>query len=478
MIRKSLKAIIASICVITMFSSGMICNADEVNNVMAIANKKSLPSVTTTTPVTTSVTTSMTTSETVATTPIETTIPEVTTSVETTTSTSLETTSQVTTQDTTIQESLITPAVMELPVSNLQPITMFVSDDLLLKLPYEERIVFLQSKIEDYLYSNSVSPDEALEKVQTYLKSICINAELNSKEVLFLLKHAKDITDIQNESIKQKENFYNTLNDIISSANYKNYKGVESYCKNYIKSAFNSGYLSSKETISLTQSIHDTIVKSFDSWDLDLLNFEDYEFISKQSLVTKWNSSYPDMKGWIFIENNPIDYPLMQPFNEDNEYYLQHNWDGSESSRGTIELDYRCSLTEKSDKEDVTQNVLIYGHNLSDNTMFSSLTNYKNKSYWQEHQYIEISTENHQRLYQIYAVCSIYGRTDGTKFRYWGDKYLTMNEETFNEHLKLTKENMYYDTGIVPTFGQDILTLQTCDTVDGWRVVLFAKRVK
>ena len=146
----------------------------------------------------------------------------------------------------------------------------------------------------------------------------------------------------------------------------------------------------------------------------------------------------------------------MQPFNEDNEYYLQHNWDGSESSRGTIELDYRCSLTEKSDKEDVTQNVLIYGHNLSDNTMFSSLTNYKNKSYWQEHQYIEISTENHQRLYQIYAVCSIYGRTDGTKFRYWGDKYLTMNEETFNEHLKLTKENMYYDTGIVPTFGQDI----------------------
>ena len=150
-----------------MFSSGMICNADEVNNVMAVANKKGLPSVTTST--TTSVTTSMTTSETVATTPIETTIPEVTTSVETTTSTSLETTSQVTTQDTTIQESLITPAVMELPASNLQPITMFVSDDLLLKLPYEERIVFLQSKIEDYMYSNSVSPDEALEKVQIHM---------------------------------------------------------------------------------------------------------------------------------------------------------------------------------------------------------------------------------------------------------------------------------------------------------------------
>lgn len=479
MIRKSLKAMITSICVMAMFSSGIICNADELNSAIAVANKKSLPSVTTST--TTSVTTSVTTSETMTTTYTETTIPEVTTPVETTTCTSLETTSQVTTQnttDTSIQESLITPTVMELPTSNLQPITMLVSDDLLLKLPYNERIVFLQSKIEDYLYNNSANPNETLEKVQTYLKSICINAELNSKEVLFLIKHAKDITDIQNESIQQKENFYNTLNDIISSANYKNYKSIESYCKNYIKSTFNSGCLSSKETINLMQSIHDAIIDSFDSWDWDLLNFEDYEFISKQSVVTKLNTSYPDMKGWIFIENNPIDYPLMQPFNEDNEYYLQHNWDGSESSRGTIELDYRCSLTEKSDKEDVTQNVLIYGHNLSDNTMFSSLTNYKNKSYWQEHQYIEISTENNQRLYQIYAVCSIYGRTDGTKFRYWGDKYLSMNEETFNEHLKLTKENMYYDTGIVPTFGQDILTLQTCDTVDGWRVVLFAKRVK
>lgn len=177
---------ITSICVMAMFSSGIICNADELNSAIAVANKKSLPSVTTST--TTSVTTSVTTSETMTTTYTETTIPEVTTPVETTTCTSLETTSQVTTQnttDTSIQESLITPTVMELPTSNLQPITMLVSDDLLLKLPYNERIVFLQSKIEDYLYNNSANPNETLEKVQTYLKSICINAELNSKEVLF-----------------------------------------------------------------------------------------------------------------------------------------------------------------------------------------------------------------------------------------------------------------------------------------------------
>jgi hypothetical protein len=53
-----------------------------------------------------------------------------------------------------------------------------------------------------------------------------------------------------------------------------------------------------------------------------------------------------------------------------------------------------------------------------------------------------------------------------------------MNEEVFNEHIALTKQTMLYDTQCFPQFGDDIITLQTCDGNDGWRIVLFAKRVK
>jgi sortase B len=168
----------------------------------------------------------------------------------------------------------------------------------------------------------------------------------------------------------------------------------------------------------------------------------------------------------------------MQPPVEDNEYYLQHSWDGSVSSHGTIELDYRCSLIDDDDSPEETKNVLIYGHNLSNGKMFSNLEYYKSKSYWESNPLIEISTEDGQRLYEIYAVCSIYGLIDGTQFKYWDDKYINMDEDTFNEHLNLTKQTMIYDTGIEPEFGQDILTLQTCDGSNGWRIVIFAKRVK
>ncbi|MCC8069854.1 MAG: class B sortase [Ruminococcus sp.] len=474
MIKQSLKAIVTAICVVTMLSSGLVCNADETSNVMAMANKKisyaAASATVTTTPMntTTTITTTNIDDTTTDTTSEVTTTVEVTTSIDTTTST-----------ETTTQDTVISQAITDLPTTTLNPSTMIVSDDILFKLPYETRLLSIQAKVDDYLYNNDAeTPDEALSIVKEYLKSICIDAEIKSNDILYLFRYATNITDTQNKNIELNKNFYTNLENTIKSATYKNYSSIETYCKNYIKNAFKGGYLSSKEVISLLNSLHSTIMDSLSDWDIDLIEHSNYEFVSNQSLVNKWNVSYSDLKGWIYIDNKYIDYPLMQPTVEDNNYYLQHNWNGSESSRGAIELDYRCSLSGKLDSQDVTENVIIYGHNLSDNTMFSSLANYKNKSYWQEHQYIEISTDDHQRLYQIYAVCSIYGRANGTKFNYWNEKYLSMDEDTFNEHLKLTQENTYYDTGITPSFGQDILTLQTCDTTDGWRIVIFAKRVK
>jgi hypothetical protein len=49
-----------------------------------------------------------------------------------------------------------------------------------------------------------------------------------------------------------------------------------------------------------------------------------------------------DVVGWIVIADTPINYPVLQ--GDDNEYYLHHSIDGSESKTGSIFLDYRCSI--------------------------------------------------------------------------------------------------------------------------------------
>lgn len=76
---------------------------------------------------------------------------------------------------------------------------------------------------------------------------------------------------------------------------------------------------------------------------------------------------------WVEIPNTDIDYPVMQKKN-DPEYYLRRNYKGEYSYSGTPFFDSKCSL-------ETSQNLIIYGHNMKDGTMFSGLMKYKNNEY-------------------------------------------------------------------------------------------------
>ena len=72
-----------------------------------------------------------------------------------------------------------------------------------------------------------------------------------------------------------------------------------------------------------------------------------------------------DIIGWIYSENTPINYPVVQ--SDDNEYYLRRLTNGEYNIAGSIFMDYRNSAS----LED--NNTIIYGHNMKNNTMFGSL---------------------------------------------------------------------------------------------------------
>lgn len=75
-----------------------------------------------------------------------------------------------------------------------------------------------------------------------------------------------------------------------------------------------------------------------------------------------------DYRFWINIDNTVIDYPVVQ--GEDNDIYLKHNFNNEKSISGTVFVDYRNSLNED-------RNIVIYGHNMRNGSMFSDLNKFK-----------------------------------------------------------------------------------------------------
>lgn len=83
----------------------------------------------------------------------------------------------------------------------------------------------------------------------------------------------------------------------------------------------------------------------------------------------------PDIIGWLYCPDTPINYPVLQ--GADNSFYLTHLADGSEGIYGALFLDFESSFEDR--------HSIIYGHHMKNGSMFASLTNYSEQSYYDEH---------------------------------------------------------------------------------------------
>lgn len=156
-----------------------------------------------------------------------------------------------------------------------------------------------------------------------------------------------------------------------------------------------------------------------------------------------------EVAGVISILNTDYEKAIMQ--HSDNDYYLNHLENKKSHYMGSIYLDFRNKIS--NDKK-----LLIYGHNSKNISMpFEILENYYEKSYYQDHQYIEIITPVTTRLYQIF---SVYIETND--FDYMQTDY--DNETTWSNHLTKLKQKSLYETNVEISSTDNILILQTCST--------------
>ena len=163
---------------------------------------------------------------------------------------------------------------------------------------------------------------------------------------------------------------------------------------------------------------------------------------------------------WIEIPNTKINYPIVQ--GKDNEYYLKHNFKNESNMSGTIFVDCNNNIDED-------KNIIIYGHNMRNGTMFNNITKFKEESFFNNNNTINIIRNN--ILYQ-YEIFSIYVE-DESKVSL--EIEFTDNDAFVNYALNEASKSMY-NKNIIITEEDKIITLVTCSyEYTGERTILVGK---
>ncbi|MCR5509332.1 MAG: class B sortase [Lachnospiraceae bacterium] len=174
--------------------------------------------------------------------------------------------------------------------------------------------------------------------------------------------------------------------------------------------------------------------------------------------------------GWITIDGTNIDYPVMQTVN--NEYYLNHNFDGKEDNNGSIFMDCNCNAMFRS------TNLIIYGHHMKSGKMFGNLKKYESEDYCKEHNLIKFDTIYEKGLYEVmYVFRDTIKDAGNVGFKYY--QFIdAASEEEFDSNMNAMAEMSLYDTGVTAKYGDQLLTLSTCNgSTSTARFVVVAKRI-
>lgn len=166
-----------------------------------------------------------------------------------------------------------------------------------------------------------------------------------------------------------------------------------------------------------------------------------------------------DYNFWISIDNTNIDYPVVQYHN--NSFYLKKNFYKEYSISGTLFVDFRNDV-------DKDQNIIIYGHNMRNGTMFSEINLFKEEEFFYNNNNITIIKDNKKYIYEVF---SVYVEDEGKVIF---KKFFKDNND-YLEYLELVSEKSIYPK--VSDFDNfnNIITLVTCSyEYDNARTIVHA----
>ena len=172
----------------------------------------------------------------------------------------------------------------------------------------------------------------------------------------------------------------------------------------------------------------------------------------------------PDTIAYIKVNNTNIDYVVVK--GTDNSYYLRHNFEKNYNIAGWIFADYHNKF------DGTDRNIIIYGHNTKDGSMFETLRNVLNKDWYEnkDNYKVTLVTENKTYYYQVFSTYTIVPE----------DYYINTafsNDSEFGVFARTLKSRSNYNYNVDVGANDKILTLSSCIGDGSKRVVLHAKLI-
>ena len=169
-----------------------------------------------------------------------------------------------------------------------------------------------------------------------------------------------------------------------------------------------------------------------------------------------------DVVAYVKVNNTNIDYVVVRGSN--NDYYLRHNLEKQWNVGGWVFGDYRNKF------DGTDKNIILYGHNMTDGSMFGTLNKTLSEEWYsnEENHEIVLVTERGTSFYQVFSTYTVEPE----------EYYITVDFDNmfdFQEFGKTLKDRSVHDFGVQIYGNEKILTLSSCVGNGEKRVVLHAK---
>ncbi len=175
----------------------------------------------------------------------------------------------------------------------------------------------------------------------------------------------------------------------------------------------------------------------------------------------------PDIIAWLTLPDTVINYPVTQTDN--NEYYLHHLHDGTYSKVGCLFADYE-NAADFSDR-----NTIIYGHNMRDGSMFSTLNQYAEQSYFDEHPQMYLVTPEGGFICEVFTSFVANPSESGSDTSPWRMEW--KDDGAYTTWLSAMADRSVVETEVTVTSNDNVLTLSTCTSGGANRFIVMGKLV-
>ena len=213
-------------------------------------------------------------------------------------------------------------------------------------------------------------------------------------------------------------------------------------------------FMDNKENEQISDKVLEAVIESNENVNKEVeykVDFEKLKEINNQIV------------GYLKVNGTKIEHAVVQ--SKDNIYYLRKSLDKKYNVGGSIFMDYKNKL------DGTDKNIVIYGHNMKDSSMFGTLKNILKEEWYnnEENYIVYFVTEKEEQKYKVFSVYQIKNED------YYIDTEFKENE--FAKFVKTLKKRSIKDFGIKVTEEDSILTLSTCADNNAYRIVLHAKRI-